>query len=73
MVARRLSPPGQTWMRFQLKSNDENIGNHIYIYIYIYRYFNFTDISEIYQHIFWKKILISLKLIKICKNIRKTS
>ena len=38
----------------------------------IYRYFDFMDISEIYQRIFWKKILVGLKLIKTHENIRKS-
>ena len=47
---------------------DENIGNHGYIG---------TSILRIYRRYidgyFEKKILINLKLIKIYKNIRKTS
>ena len=43
---------------------DENIVNYGYIG---------TSILRIYRQIFWKKILISLKLIRIYKNTRKTS
>ena len=45
-------------------SKDENIGNHGYIG---------TSILWIYQRIFWKKILVSLKLLKTHENVRKTS
>ena len=31
------------------------------------------DISEIYRWIFWKKISVSLKLLKTHENVRKTS
>ena len=43
---------------------DENIGNHGYIG---------TLILQIYRRIFWKKISVSLKLLKIHENVRKTS
>ena len=49
-------------------TNDENIGNHGYIeYIEYIEYIG--DISSI----FWKKILVGLKLLKTHGNTRKTS
>ena len=45
-------------------SKDENIGNHGYIGISILR---------IYRQIFWKKISVSLKLLKTHENIKKKS
>ena len=59
--------------------NDENIDNHGYIgtsilQIYrIYRRYIGGYFGKKYKRIFWKKISINLKLIKIYKNIRKTS
>ena len=38
----------------------------------IYQYFDFMNISEIYWRIFWKKILVDLKLLKTHGNARKT-
>ena len=32
---------------------------------------NILDISEIYRWIFWKKISVSLKLLKTHENVRK--
>ena len=50
------------------RSKDENIGNHGYIG---------TSILRIYRRyilrIFWKKISVSLKLLKTHENVRKTS
>ena len=46
------------------RSKDENIGNHGYIG---------TSILRIYRQIFWKKISVSLKLLKTHENVRKTS
>ena len=46
-------------------TNDENIGNHGYIEYIEY----IGDISSI----FWKKILVGLKLLKTHGNTRKTS
>ena len=51
-------------MKNLIEIKDENIGNHGYIGISILR---------IYQWIFWKKISISLKLLKTHENVRKTS
>ena len=49
-------------------TKDKNIGNHGYIGNLILRIYR---ISEKYQRIFWKKILISKKLIKTHKNVKK--
>ena len=46
---------------------EENIGNHGYIGISI------LQIYRIYRWIFWKKISVSLKLLKTHENVRKTS
>ena len=58
-------------LQFALKdtfiTNDENIGNHKYIGTSI------LQIYRIYRLIFWKKISISLKLLKTHENVRKTS
>ena len=50
-------------------TNDENIGNHGYIGTSILGYIGYIgDISSI----FWKKILVGLKLLKTHGNTRKT-
>ena len=49
---------------FIVTSNDENIDNHGYIS---------TSILRIYRRIFWYKISMRLKLIKIHENIKKNS
>ena len=70
---RELTLEGVVWLmdldgnRFLELTKDENIGNHRYIGTSI------LQIYRIYRRIFWKKISISLKSIKIYKNIRKTS
>ena len=49
---------------FIVTSKDENIDNHGYIG---------TSILQIYRRIFWYKISMRLKLIKIHENIKKKS
>ena len=50
-------------------TNDENIGNHVFIGISILQIYR-RYIGYIGQ-IFWKKISVSLKLLKTHENIRK--